>query len=637
MYQIPYLPGVCQTRHLIKLMIKKIISYILFLYVCLTNLTAQEIVTGLQSNYSITSARNKPVTFKGAAAAGTLELPLFDDFSGQSVFPDSKKWFDRFVFINNTYSDRQITAGIATFDALDKTGRLYETASSSIFEADCLTSQPVNLNYDASENIWLSFFCQAGGLGDAPEENDSLTLQFLAPAENKWYSVWKTTGNKDQKFKPVIIRVENSRFLKDGFQFRFINYASLSPNLSDPSMVGNCDNWNIDYVLLDKNRNAGDTIFADVAFTLPLRSLLKNHEAMPWKQFMQIYLQEMGSSIPVHYRNNDTIVRNVTRNFEIWDVYKNTQSHYFTAGATNINALTTVDYNANLIYTFTSDNTDSAFFRITCFLKTDEFDPKANDTLIYFQRFKNYFAFDDGSSEGGYGINGLGSRNAMSAYRFTSFMQDTLRAVRICFNDSYLNANKRAFDLMVWDDNNGIPGNVIYSREAVMVEQGDGMNGFYSYNIPDGVMVNDVFYVGWKQRSETFLNAGFDVNTPNAGRQFYWLNGEWRQSQVQGSIMIRPIVGDPLRITSIKDTYYRNNNQIRVWPNPATDYLIISPEEIQLSGIIYVSVIDLYGRELIKVPYTGQINISALHEGIYTVITSMNGRPVGYNRLIKTR
>ena len=156
----------------------------------------------------------------------------------------------------------------------------------------------------------------------------------------------------DQRFKPALSGLINNRFLKKGFQFRFINYASLSPNLSDPSMVGNCDIWNIDYVLLDKNRNAGDTVFADVAFTLPLRSLLKSHEAMPWKQFRQVYLQEMGSSIPIHYRNNDTITRNVTRNFEIWDVYKNTQAHSFSAGATNIDPFTNVDYNANLIYTF---------------------------------------------------------------------------------------------------------------------------------------------------------------------------------------------------------------------------------------------------------------------------------------------
>jgi hypothetical protein len=618
-------------------MIKKIILYIVLLNVWLVILPAQEVVTGLQSNYRITSASKKHEPTKGTAVAGFLEIPFFDDFSGQSVFPDSKMWFDDFVFVNNTYSDRQITEGIATLDALDNSGRLYETASSSIFAADYLTSQPVNLNYAESDNIWLSFFYQAGGLGDSPEENDSLTLQFLAPLENKWYSVWKAGGNKDQRFKPVIIRVDNSRFLYNGFQFRFINYASLSQNMSDPSMVGNCDNWNIDYVLLDKNRNAGDTVFTDVAFTLPIRSLLKNHEAMPWKQFRQIYLQEMGSSIPVHYRNNDTISRNVTRNFEIWDVYKNTQAHFFSAGATNINPLTTIDYNANLIYTFDTDSNDSALFRITCTLKTDEFDPKENDTLVYFQRFKNYFAFDDGSSEGGYGINGLGSRNAMSAYRFVSFMQDTLRAVSICFNDSYLNSNKRAFDLMVWDDNNGIPGNVTYSREEVTVEQGEAINGFHTYYIPEGVMVNGTFYIGWKQLSETFLNAGFDVNTPNTGKQLFWLNGEWQESQVQGSIMIRPVVGDPIKITSINDTYYNNKYLISVWPNPATDYLHLNTGELQLSGLTYVSVFDLNGRELIKVPFCERIDISALHNGMYIIVTSMNGRPVGYNRLIKTR
>ena len=220
-------------------------------------------------------------------------------------------------------------------------------------------------------------------------------------------------------------------------------------------MVGNCDQWNVDYVLLDKNRNAGDTIFSDVALTLPMRSVLKNHEAMPWKQYREIELQEMGSSIPIHYRNNDTIIRNVTRNFEIWDVYNNSVSYIFSAGATNIDPLTSVDYNANIVYSFNSTNNDSALFRITAVLKTDEFDPKENDTMVYYQTFKNYFAFDDGTAEAGYGINGLGSRNAMFAYRFRSFIEDTLRAINICFNDSYTDANKRAFDLMVWDDNNG--------------------------------------------------------------------------------------------------------------------------------------------------------------------------------------
>jgi len=395
--------------------------------------------------------------------------------------------------------------------------------------------------------------------------------------------------------------------------------------------------WNIDYLLLDRNRSAADTVYADVAFRLPVRSLLKSNEAMPWKQFRQVYLQEMGSSIPVYYRNNDIITRNITRNFEIWDMYKNSVAHSFSPGAVNISPLTNVDYNANLVYTYNTTNPDSALFRITSTLKTDAFDPKENDTIVYYQVFNNYFSFDDGTSEGGYGINGLGSRNAMVAYRYNSFMQDTLRAIRICFNDSYLNANKRAFDLMVWDDNNGSPGNLLYSMEEVMVEQGALINGFYSYNLPVGVMVNKTFYIGWKQRTETFLSAGFDINTPHKGKQFFWLNGEWQQSQVSGSIMIRPVVGEPLRVTAVNDIYYKNRNSIKIWPNPATDYITIDPGEKPVSGLAYISVTDLSGRELIRVPFSEQVDISALRNGIYIVITSLNGRTVGYNRLIKSR
>ena len=155
-----------------------------------------------------------------------------------------------------------------------------------------------------------------------------------------------------------------------------------------------------------------------------------------------------------------------------WDVYEETQADQFSAGAINIAPLKNEDYNASLIYTFNTPNNDSALFRITSWLITDDFDPKENDTLVYYQIFNNYFAFDDGSAENGYGINGLGAKNAMVAVRFKSFMNDTLRAINICFNDSYLNANKRSFNLMVWDDNDGLPGNVLYSGDEVMVEQG---------------------------------------------------------------------------------------------------------------------------------------------------------------------
>jgi hypothetical protein len=618
-------------------MIGRIIKYLFISLLCINISSAQEVVSGLRSNSLLTGTGERKGKKFAALIGDPVLLPFFDDFSGHSYYPDPEKWVDDYVFVNNTYSDKQITSGVATFDCLDDKGRMYEAASAYGFQSDQLTSQPVNLNYTASDNVWFSFFYQAGGLGDSPEPNDSLTLQFLAPDESKWYSVWKAAGTTDKKFKPVIINITDSRFLKTGFQFRFTNYASLSPNQNDLSMVGNCDHWNLDYVLLDKGRNAGDTIFSDVAFTLPVRSVLKNHEAMPWKQYMEIQLQEMGSSVPVHYRNNDTITRNVTRNFEIFDVYNNSVSYNFSAGATNVEPQTSVDYNANIVYSFNSPGNDSALFRITSILKTDEFDPKQNDTMIYYQTFKNYFAFDDGTAEAGYGINGLGSRNAMFAYRFRSYIEDTLRAISICFNDSYTDANKRAFDLMVWDDNNGLPGNVLYTVEEVIVEQGQNINGFYTYRLPDKVPVNGIFYIGWRQRTESFLNAGLDVNTPQGGKQFYWLNGGWQESQVDGTVMIHAVVGDAIIITNVDDVLYKDKNLLKIWPNPASDYITIDAGDLLMYGEAEITIMDLYGHNLKKTALRERIDISYLPSGVYIIITSLNGKPAGYGRLIKTK
>ena len=202
-----------------------------------------------------------------------------------------------------------------------------------------------------------------------------------------------------------------------------------------------------------------------------------------------------------------------------------------------------------------------------------------------------------------------------------------------------MNSNQRAFDLMIWDDNNGLPGNVIYSVEDVMVEPGDDVNGFFTYELPDGIMVDDVFYVGWQQRTETFLNVGFDVNTPNRGRQFFWLNGIWLQSQKEGTIMIRPVVGSPLKTTSVEtiDTDPVQNNTFRFWPNPATDYINLELNDLALSGSAFISIIDLQGRELINVPYSERISISSLKAGLYTAIILSDGKRIGYFRIIKTK
>jgi len=597
-----------------------------------SSMGAQEVVTGPAGNHLLKGSAAAKYFQASKSLTDTLELPFTDDFSGRLPWPDSARWADYNVFINNTFTVNQLTMGVATFDLLDSEGRLYATAEEWGFEADRLTSRHINLNYPASDSIWLSFLYQPGGIGDAPEAGDSLTLQFWSPVTGAWVPVWKTEGTTVHPFRQVMIPVTDDIFLKKGFRFRFRAWGSLS-QATDPAMKSSGDNWHIDCVRLGRNREYTDTVLHDVAFTLPVRSLLKNHEQMPLRHFSQIYLSEMGSFIPVTYLNNDTITRNVTRQFEIRNMKTGSVVHSFSGGAVNTSRGVVTAYSAPLFFTYPVTGPDTISYEVKSHLITDLFDRKQNDTITSIQEFANTFAYDDGTAEAGYGINGQGSRNAMVAVRFRAYVEDSLRAVAIAFNDSYLNSNLRAFDIAVWDNNGGTPGNLIYLKEEVLVEQGEGMNGYHLYVLDDPVYIDNVFFVGWKQRSETFLNAGLDLNTPHLGRQYYWLNGSWYQSQVEGSLMIRAVTGPKIPPTGIGDITDRGA-RIKVYPNPVTQYLTIDAGE-QFSGTLTHTILDLSGRTVIKVTGENVIDVGMLKPGIYFVITTHRGAAIGSTRFIR--
>jgi hypothetical protein len=102
--------------------------------------------------------------------------------------------------------------------------------------------------------------------------------------------------------------------------------------------------------------------------------------------------------------------------------------------------------------------------------------------------------------------------------------------------------------------------------------------------------------------------------------------------------MIRPVVGDPLKTTSIDDTQAgERKSSFKIWPNPASDVINLEAEDLALSPKAYISIIDLQGRQVMKIPYSERIDISSLRAGFYTVIASVNGRPAGYLKLIKNR
>jgi len=612
---------------------KKIqLIYLFIATLTVLDASAQEAVTGLLSNRQLHGS--KTVTFlKGSAAETPIVLPFADDFSADTIYPSTKRWSDIQVFINNTYSVRQQSHGVATFDCLDENGNLYEDASQAVFAADHLTSREIDLEYLPSDNIWLSFLYEAGGVADMPEEDDSLTLSFWAPAEQKWYSIWQTVGISTDGFQRVMIPITDTRFLAMGFRFMFTAYASLAGVLTEPSQAGNADQWNIDYVLLDKGRSVNDTVIHDVAMTLPQRSLLKEYEAMPWRHFRQAYLSAMSPTASVNYRNNDTIVRNVTRHISVRDMFTGAVVRDFDAGASNANPLSDVTYDAPLLYTYNSASTDTALFRVTVSLITDDFDPKVNDTIEYIQRFSDYFAIDDGTAEAGYGINGQGSRNAMAALRFRSFIPDSVTGISFCFNDAYNNANQRAFEIMVWADDNGQPGVLLGTSDGPVADPGSEINGFETYLFDQPVSVSDYFWIGWKQVSETFLNAGLDLNTLPAGRQYYLISGSWQPSQISGTIMMRPVMKGAGSSTSSENGTLIND-LFRIYPNPTKgEVTLVASDKAPYDFII--DVISSSGARLMSLERTDRPDLGGLAAGNYIlVIKARDGRPLSLLRLI---
>ena len=580
-----------------------IITFLIILFS--ESVFSQERLVPLDENIVVKNFYKKNrILLKSKAVEDTLELPFFDDFSTSSIYPDTSRWIDKYAFVNTTYGINPPSIGVVTLDAINYNGTHYANASSTPFIADKLTSKPINLNYPSSDSIFLSFYYQAQGLGDKPEPGDSLILEFYSPNQKTWHSIWSTPGTVTQDFKQIILPITDTAYLKKGFQFRFKNYASLAGDYN-LSQTSNVDQWNVDYINLDKNRSINDTVIHDVAFIYPPTSILKTYSSMPWKHFISVFPLEI-QQVSFNYQNNDTIVRNVTSMLFFKNLFNQAKLDSFFVNVDNYQPF------EHTIYNFKLDNNpfpitpdDSASFEVKCKLKTDDFDYEGNNIATYNQKFYNYYAYDDGTAENGYGID---SKNAMLAYQFKTYKTDTLQAINMYFNQSNpVSASQRSFILTIWADNGGVPGNIVYQQKGIKPEYENELNKFHTYILPDSVhiVVSDIFYVGWTQTSDAFLNIGFDMNRVSNSKIFYNLNGNWYNSSFKGSLMIRPVLGAPIKST-ITDVNQLNpiSSNIQLYPNPVNGKLFINKNNQPINNDLSVMIINNIG----KLIYYGKIN-----------------------------
>ncbi|MCX7985411.1 MAG: T9SS type A sorting domain-containing protein [Bacteroidales bacterium] len=573
------------------------------------------------------------------ATSEVLNLPFLDDFSYRSFVPDSRLWEDRKVYINTHYAIKPISIGVATFDMLDENGMLYEQmGNASYFGADTLTSRPINLSsYRLADSLYLSFFYQAGGYGDFPEAGDSLKVEFFSELSGQWIKVWSVPGLKNDtvapSFKIALIPINRSSWLDSTFRFRFINIASaFFSGTSTKGMRANGDIWNIDYVYLNKNRSYTDTAFNDITIVEPIGSFLKNYRSIPWRHYQNKFFQAVRDKINLIVYNLSNFSTSVEDKIVIRDVYQQT---------TDEPIITAIDITGRSYTSFEedcpilkSDHSDSALFQITAAITTNRYDRKSNDTVISYQFFKNFYAYDDGTAEFGYGLKGNNTAGGWVACRFTSYLQDTLVAVDLFFNRTFNDENLAYFNLWVWDDNNGLPGDSIGGKKECRVQSGS----FVRYYLQQPVTLPFTFYVGWQQVDETFLNVGYDRNSPNNQNIFYNIDGSWTPSTLRqrGALMIRPVFG---RKSEVGLKYSQFPFAFSCYPNPARDWtrIYFSDPKADLQAKLFLY--DLSGRLMFhESVFSGdRVSLQQLPEGVYLMQIRLSDSRIYHVKLIKTR
>ena len=618
---------------------------LLFILAALPVLTfSQEVVTGLYTNPAIRSCALK--IKDGAPKSSMLSLPFFDDFSGIGIFPNDTLWANKYVFVNSSYPYSPITIGVATFDALNDTAALYPEASSNGFIADSLTSNSIRLDSILSsstaltiaDSLYFSFLYQPQGIGNTPESDDSLVLEFYSPETSSWNEIWSTEGMTLSQFhskynvwfKQVMIPITDSvNYFHKGFRFRFYNYASLANNSQPSWAAGNVDIWNIDYIYLNKDRSMYDSIYKDIAFVEPAPSMLKNYYSMPWSQFNVNPAGEIKDSLHITITNLDTTIYNYSYNYDVKQV-GGAWSDFYNGGSYNIYPFVSYGYQDYIPhaqppvnFSFPSVAGDSASFMITHVIKEGIIgdDHRQNDTTVFEQKFYNYYAYDDGVPEAGYGLDN--APNGLLAYKFTLNQPDTLRAVNMFFNQTLNYASQQPFYLTVWDDVSGYPGSILYQQIGLQPEYENTLNKYYTYRIDDETLIlSGTFYVGWQQLSGDNLNLGFDMNADQHTKIFYNTGSGWMNSNYQGALMIRPLFGKALPLVAGINEPEKYSGEINVFPNPSNGgyiSVIIPAKNNQDNSKLKITIFDLLGNEVYNNPFSDKVDISGLPNGMYLI------------------
>lgn len=565
-----------------------------------------------------------------------IDDTLFYDITTADVYQDSSTiyfvasvaadsnvyWQDLNVYHNYTYASNIQTLGVVSFDGLDETGYPYDFSSvNTLGEADVLTSKPINMSgLSAIDSVYLSFLIEPGGLGESPDNTDSLTLEFWSPLTQDWNTVWKKDGYTSDYFKMHLVKITSGIYFQDGFQFRFKSYGALS---------GSLDVWHLDYVHLDELRSYEDTITSDWAYAEPSPSFIEDFTSMPWPHYEFAPEDNMVADYTARTFNSadqSPLINPCEMNLYFDGNNLETVPYAITTPNVPSKQYFDMDFSIPTTFWFDTIMADTcADFHVVQFIDNNGLagsDIASNDTLRHTQHFSNYYSYDDGTAEAAYGLVQNGAKLAYQ-FNLAPGLEDSIRAISIHFSPNSHDVSASSFFLQIWEDDGGEPGDLIYSTDSVIPtlyypEYNIGNNGFYEYVLPEKVAVSGTYYIGWKQSGSDRLNVGFDKNINNQDRIFYKTSSTWSNTGFQGSLMMRPVfISDKDILLSIRENKETWSPEINVYPNPSNVSFRIDGE---LENVSHMELIDLQGRVILSENVSfNEINTSNLPNGIYLI------------------
>lgn len=557
---------------------------VLFFFLFIGTTIAQEVVNPLIFNTSITHDN----TIHKRSQISVLNLPFYEDFSNYLGAPNPNLWQDKDVYVNRSMPHQAINIGVATFDGLDSLGNprdIYNANAHGL--SDQLTSRAIDLSQESE--VFFSFYYQPQGIGNDPQSIDVFKLQFKNKLDD-WDDVWEVAGQGLAPFQNVIIPITDTVYLYENFEFRFVNYATLS---------GNFDHWNLDNILLTNDESLLNN--NDVAFVVNSSQMLIDYTSVPWSHFRFNEEEYIDTILDSYLRNNYNEIQGVNYQFNVFNNFNQNIYHYPFVGEETRNDnipiydgdyfLYTEDTETPIDHEFDFDDDQSyiATFNIVQSLATnDSILFKNNDTLKHTQVFNNYYSYDDGTAEASYGLNVAGG---MAAMRFDKIDSDILKAVQIHFEQNLDDASSTAFSISVWNNADSLPNNLIYQSQIFYPEYTNELNGFYQYELENPISVNGTVYIGWEQYYPNIINIGLDKNNEQNDRMFYNISGQWFNSSCAdclGSWMIRPVFGS-VYVSDIKMD--NSNHNLRIYPNPMENQCMI---EAQHSCTL--EVLDVHGK-----------------------------------------